>query len=126
MPTVAELRAEAEAKGIDLPARAKKAEIEDLIAEAGLTVVEAVERDLKEIAALDSDLARSGHAAAALALARELDDPANSATSKSMCAKALNETLDKLRALAPPTKEADRVDDLAARRTERLARASGT
>lgn len=85
------------------------------------SVTAAVEADLSELAKRDPRLARSAQAASAIALAREMDDN-NSATSKSMCAKALNETMDRLRELAPPQKENDGVDDLAARRTKRLKR----
>ena len=86
-----------------------------------LTVVAAVERDLKALARLDKGLAESPEAATALALARELDDPENSATSKSMCAKQLLECLEALRARAPEAKEDDPLDQLAARRAARLA-----
>lgn len=89
-----------------------------------LSVVAATRRDLKDLAKRDEPLARSALAASALALARELDNP-NSATSKSMCANALRDTLDRLRELAPAEKEQDRLDELADRRTRRLKRASG-
>lgn len=79
----------------------------------------AVARDLKQ---LPDELAASALAASALALGREIDLAGNSATSKSMCARALTETLEKLRALAPAEKEADKLDDLAARRAARVAR----
>jgi hypothetical protein len=59
-------------------------------------------------------------AATALALAVELDGP-TSATSKSMCAKALVDVMRELRALAPAEKENDGLDDLAARRRKRIA-----
>lgn len=59
--------------------------------------------------------------ASALALARELDDT-NSATSKSMCARALHEAMDRLLELAPPAKAADKLDDLTARRAKRQSR----
>jgi hypothetical protein len=86
----------------------------------------AVERDLNEIRNRDPALAKSGLAATALALATRIDDPANSATSISMCSRALRETLDRLRELAPEAAEQDRLDDLGARRTERLARGAKT
>lgn len=86
-------------------------------------VVSAVEADLRELGKRDPKLARSAQAAAALALARELDDE-NSATSKSMCAKALNETMDRLRELAPPERKKDGIDELSARRTKRLERSA--
>lgn len=80
------------------------------------TCVEAVTRD---VAAL-GDLPPGCEAivASAVALARELDDD-NSATSKSMCARALREAMDRLRDLAPPKAKADRLDDLTARRQKR-------
>lgn len=84
-----------------------------------LTVVGAVKRDLAEIARRSPDLAVSGFAATALALAREMDYD-NSATSKSMCAKALVEALSLLRELSPPDTKRDGLDDLAARRAKRL------
>lgn len=90
-----------------------------------VSVVEAVERDLRALALLDAALAESALAAAALALARELDNPRNSATSKSMCARALTETLDRLRELAPEESKEDRLDELTARRAERIGRRAG-
>lgn len=75
------------------------------------SVVGAVERDLEKIRERDADLAESALAATALALARELDG-SNSATSKSMCAKALNDTMSELRELCPPEREKDAVDEL--------------
>ena len=85
--------------------------------EKRVTVEAAVERDLAQF---PPELAGSALAASALALAREIDQAGNSATSKSMCARALTETLEKLRALAPAEKEADKLDDLARRRASRL------
>lgn len=81
-----------------------------------MSVVAAVKRDL---AGMGPRVADSGLAASALALAREIDKAKNSATSKSMCAKTLIETLDRLRAQAPSTREADGVDDLRERRAGR-------
>lgn len=78
-----------------------------------MSVEAGVRRDLTMLGkgAEDSALAES-----ALALAAEMDDPENSATSKSMCARALLDTMDRLRELAPPKKEADPVDELGERR----------
>ena len=81
------------------------------------SVVDGVTRDL---AKLPEDVAMSGLGASALVLAREMDDD-NSATSKSMCANSLRDTLDRLRELAPPKRESDHVDDIARRRAKRLA-----
>jgi hypothetical protein len=87
---------------------------------ADLSVVAAVQRDIKLIGRRDKVLAESSLAASALALAREIDSPKNSATSKSMCARALRETMDRLRELAPAEEADDRLDDLSARRSARL------
>lgn len=88
-------------------------------------VVEAVQRDLAEIGKHNPGLVKSGLAAMALALAAELDDAGNSATSKSMCAKTLLETLDRLRALAPEKPKENPLDEIRARREKRLAAAEG-
>jgi hypothetical protein len=56
----------------------------------------------------------------ARSLAAELDGRA-SATSKSMCAKALVDVLRELESVAPAVKEADAVDDLDTRRKRRRA-----
>lgn len=90
---------------------------------AELTVETAVRRDLADLAKRDRDLATSALAANALQLAREMDSE-NSATSKSMCARALNETMEKLRELAPPPADPDAVDELLERRAARLAKAA--
>ena len=81
-------------------------------------VAQAVERDL---ARAPQPLATSGLALVILALARELDDPTNSATAKSMVARSLLDANDRLNALMPATQEADALDDLARRREARRA-----
>lgn len=88
---------------------------------APLHVVDGVLHDIEELAERDEGLAASALAASALQLAFEMANPYNSATSKAMCAKALAEAMDRLRELAPPKKERDRVDDLAERRRSRRA-----
>lgn len=90
-----------------------------------LLVVDAVRRDLARLAKLDPSLANNTLAATALALARDLDDPGNSATSHSMCAKALAETMGSLYALAPEGPKGDRLDELSSRRAARLAGGAG-
>lgn len=87
-----------------------------------LSVTAAVKRDLEALAKRDAKLAQSGLAATALALARELDDD-NSATSKSMCARALSETLVLLNELAPPEQVLDGIDDLEKARSKRRSAA---
>ena len=84
-----------------------------------MSVVDAVTRELEALSAQESALG-----AAALVLAEQLDDPENSATSKSMCAKELAATLREIRALAPPKKQEDRVDEFAKRRELRVGRAA--
>lgn len=86
------------------------------------TVAAAVRQDLARLAKIDPVLASSGLALSAVALAREIDGFENSATSKSMCARALLETMDRLRELTPVAQEKDDLDDLGARRAARLAR----
>jgi hypothetical protein len=83
--------------------------------------VDAVRRDLAVVAKTDKALSESALAATALLLAAEMDNPTNSATSKSMCAHQLRETMDRLRELVPEQKAEDRVDDLTARRAARHA-----
>jgi hypothetical protein len=85
------------------------------------TTVEGVEADLK---ALPSHLARSGLAASALALARELDSPDTSATGKASCVRALQRALGELRAMGP-VERADTFDEIAARRAKRVAKGAG-
>lgn len=85
-----------------------------------MAVVEAVERDLAEIAKRDKTLAESALALTALALAREIDKPNNSATSKAMCAKTLMDALEKLAGLAPAGEEHDKIDELRKRRAAKL------
>lgn len=90
------------------------------------TVEAAVKRDIAQIALLDPQLAESGIAATAIALAREIDSGGNSATSKSMCARALQDALRDLRELAPPNRQRDRLDELADRRADRATRIART
>jgi hypothetical protein len=48
-----------------------------------------------------------------------MDASGNSATSKSMCAKALQDTLRELRELAPAARKEDAIDQLAKQRAKR-------
>lgn len=100
-------------------AAATQAEVEALV-----SVVAAVERDLAEIRTRDERLAASALAATALAMAAEIDDSVNSATSKSMCAARLQEALDRLRELTPPEEKSDGIDRIGER--VRLKLAGGT
>jgi len=93
---------------------------EALALSGGSNVIEAVERDLAELRERDERLAESGLAAAAMAMAYEIEHPYNSATSKSMCAKVLRETIDRLHELAPPEQEKDELDAILDGRRERL------
>jgi hypothetical protein len=89
---------------------------------ADLNVETAVRRELERIGARDADLATSGMAANALQLAKEMDAK-NSATSKSMCARALNETLKELKALSPEPVTPDALDEVGKKRIERREKA---
>lgn len=111
------MKAEAKRRGIVLPPKAKKAEIEALL--QTVTVRGAVESDLAELAKRDPHLPATALAASALELARQMDDPENSATAKSMCSRALTEVLDRLAAQAPAKAKGDRIDELAQRRASR-------
>lgn len=110
-------------RGVDLESvtgsgkdgRIVKADVENA-RPADLGVEDALRLELKELIG-----SRSTLAASALALAREMDDPDNSATSKSMCARSLIETMERLFSLEPPKKENDRLDELSDLRTKRLA-----
>lgn len=85
-----------------------------------MSVLDAVNRDLAAIKKVAPHLADSTLAATAQSLAVEMDG-SNSATSKSMCAKALVDIMEQLRELTPEQKKGDRLDDLEARRVARLA-----
>ena len=84
-------------------------------------LVESVEHDMAELRKRAPQIADSALAASALAMAMEVENPFNSATSKSMCAKALLDALDRLRELTPVEAESDELDDLARRRAARIA-----
>lgn len=86
-----------------------------MVVPAVVTVTRAVLRELEELGEAESALGAS-----ALALARELDAK-TSATSKSMCAKELRETLAVLRA-ASKAGEGDRMSEF----EERLAARKGS
>lgn len=85
-------------------------------------VIDSVEQELQEIRKRAPAIADGQLAATAIALAYELEHPYNSATSKSMCARALNETMDRLRELAPQKAERDGIDELARKRDTRRSR----
>lgn len=91
----------------------------DRVSRTGL--VEAVERDIAGIAERDEAVANSALAATALALAYEIENPYNSATSKSMCSGQLRDTLNRLWEMVPPAEKKDGLDDLTARREARLS-----
>lgn len=100
--------------------RTKKTPLAGLV--EGESVAAAVRRELSALAERDATLATSPLAMTCLTLARELDELGNSATSKSMCARALAEVWAKLLSLAPQDEEHDPIDELQTRRQARLAR----
>ena len=89
-----------------------------------MSVYETVETWLGQ---LPAGLLGSPECPLALELARRIDDSGNSATSVSMCAGQLRDTLAALRVMAESAKGAERdgLDDLKARRDQRRARAAG-
>lgn len=94
-----------------------------------MRVVTAVERDLERLRRRDGDLADSALAQSAVVMAFEIENPYNSATSKSYCQARLAETLRELRELAPPEAKKDALtrigDEVAARRAARAANKAG-
>jgi hypothetical protein len=96
-------------------------EPEPVVATPDGGVAAAVRAELAALERRAPDLAASALAALALALAAEVDDPANSATSKAMCAGSLQKALDRLRELAPPADVADGISGLQERSRLKLA-----
>jgi hypothetical protein len=110
---------------IEMPASVAKTMFpEPFAASARTSVIEAAMHDMEAIRMRDAELADSALAASAVALAYEIENPYNSATSKSMCARELRDTMDRLVQLAPQAKPKDRVDDLAKRREDRRSTAT--
>jgi hypothetical protein len=102
--------------------RGAAANVESLVSARKGPVQRATEADLKK---LPKDLAGSAVAAAAVAMAREIDAPDNSATSKSMCAARLVDAMDQLHGEVKERPEPTKLDEIAKRREQRLARRSG-
>jgi hypothetical protein len=102
----------------------RKAPARTAVASRARTVVQSTRADLERLRERAPELADGALAASALVLARQLDDPRTSATSKSMCAKALREVIDRLFELAPPAREEDQLDRLRAQREQRRRRAA--
>lgn len=82
------------------------------------TCVAGVERDL---AGVPTEVASSGLALCAIALARRLDDVETSAAAAASCGRALTRALAELRALSPPKVKASAFDEVAAARDARRA-----
>lgn len=89
-----------------------------------MSVAAAVQAEVEALSRRAPEVSGSSLAAIAISLADELDNAGNSATSKSMCARALLETLTALRATVPAEETSDQLDELARRRDERLRRAA--
>jgi hypothetical protein len=89
-------------------------------------VIDAVLRDIASLAERDKELAGSGLAMSMLTMAYEMANPYNSATSKSMCAKALADAMRQLRELAPAKQGADAIDDISRAREARRERSAAT
>lgn len=100
---------------IEMPTEVAQEMFPDGLVLSGRTdVVASVERKIGALRALDPEIAEAPEAAAALAMAYEIQHPFNSATSKSMCVRAMSEAVERLRAMAPPEREQDDIDRLAA------------
>ena len=89
-----------------------------------MSAVASVEKDLDAIRKRDAALADSALAAVALQMAYELDSIENKGHAKSVCAKELRETLDRLRDLAPKERKKDSIDELAKQRARRRGAAA--
>lgn len=89
-------------------------------------VIDAVERELEALRRRAPELADSGLAASALAMAYELEHPFNSATAKAACARSLQDALRELRSLAPPEAKQDAIDEIGERRAKRRAGVANT
>jgi hypothetical protein len=108
---------------IEMPAEAAEPMFPDGLGASGrVHVVEAAMREVEAIRERDEELAGSALSASAVALAYEIEHPFNSATSKSMCAREMRDTLDRLRELMPPEEKPDAISDIEAQRAKRLAR----
>jgi ABC-type branched-subunit amino acid transport system substrate-binding protein len=82
----------------------------DVAATAPAYVIEAVSNDLFR---LPVHLHASAMAATARAMAFELSNPYNSATSKAQCAKVLADVMERLLLSVPEEEEADELDRIA-------------
>jgi len=85
-------------------------------------VQEAVARDIARVSVTSPELASGALAATALAVAAQIDNPKNSATSKSMLARVLVDALDRLFTLTPEERADDGIDQLTRARQKRKAR----
>ena len=83
-------------------------------------VVDATLQEIAEIEERSPGVGSSPFAAAALALAYELDNPFNSATAKGTCSRSLAELFDRLGARSPEPPEVSPLDAIRAKR-ERAA-----
>jgi hypothetical protein len=108
---------------VEIPLRVAEGLFPDSIPSAARpNAIDAAEREVEALRDRDPSLADGALAASAVAMAYEMANPYNSATSKSMCAREMRDTLDRLRALAPPAQKRDGIDalgdELAARRAD--------
>lgn len=103
-------------------------EATELLGSSGepLVVLEGVLADLAKVAGRDPVLAAGALAGLAVAMAMEVENPFNSATSKSMCANTLRETMASIREQLPAEQEKDEIDELRERRQRRRVGEQGT
>jgi hypothetical protein len=102
----------------DGPEAAEVVEMADTVLPT--SVVAATEHEIRALAAVVPGLAVCALSAAALELARQMDADGNSATSKSMCARELRETMGLLRGMAPEEREESPLDEIRARRAAKI------
>lgn len=96
----------------------------DAIAPRSFGVIDAIDNELAGLREHAPEIADSALAAAARALAYELENPYNSLTSKSQATKELRDGMDRLRELVPDDSEEDAIDGL--RADLRLVGGTGT
>jgi hypothetical protein len=82
-----------------------------------VSVVDQLEEFLRE----RRDLAGDPLAAAAAALAVDIDDPGTAANVRAACVTAFQKAMVELRALVPAEEADDKLDELAKRRAARIA-----
>jgi hypothetical protein len=90
-----------------------------------MSVGDSLRAELEAMRPTHPEVADSALASAAMVLATLMDDPKNSATSRSMCAAQFMSAHQRLRELAPTAPKVDAIDEINAKREQRRAAARG-